>query len=116
MKTRLKKLINKNLIYFFRHGSTRMKLKYFIQVNQLYIADDIKEIINEEQNQKSTQISLSSIIKWKYFRNEYQDKILNLIFFRQGSSLIDKKLLDLGPQLEALLKLICSTLTILETM
>ena len=104
MKTRLKKLINKNLIYFFRNGSTRMKLKYFIQVNQLYLADDIKEIINEEQNQKSTQISLSSIIKWKYFRNEYQDKILNLIFFRQGSSLIDKKLLDLGPQLEALFK------------
>lgn len=104
MKTRLKKLINKNLIYFFRSGSTRMKLKYFIQVNQLYLADDIKEIINEEQNQKSTQISLSSIIKWKYFRNEYQDKILNLIFLRQGSSLIDKKLLDLGPQLEALFK------------
>ncbi|HEP1358173.1 cell division protein FtsK [Streptococcus pyogenes] len=104
MKTRLKKLINKHLIYFFKNGSTRMKLKYFIQVNQLYLADDIKQIIDDEQNQKSTQISVSSIIKWKYSRNEYQDKILKISFFRQGSSIIDKKLLELGPQLEALFK------------
>ncbi|WP_194119312.1 FtsK/SpoIIIE domain-containing protein, partial [Streptococcus pyogenes] len=99
-----KKLINKHLIYFFKNGSTRMKLKYFIQVNQLYLADDIKQIIDDEQNQKSTQISISSIVKWKYSKNEYQDKILKISFFRQGSSIIDKKLLEIGPQLEALFK------------
>lgn len=104
MKTRLRKLINKNIIRFFKIGTTRMKLKYLIQVNQLYLADDLKQIINQEEQQKQTQISVSAQIKWKYYKNEYNDKILNLIFLRQGSSLIDTKLLELGSQLEVLFK------------
>ena len=95
MKTRLRKLINKNIIRFFKIGTTRMKLKYLIQVNQLYLADDLKQVINQEEQQKQTQISVSAQIKWKYYKNEYNDKILNLIFLRQGSSLIDTKLLEL---------------------
>ena len=104
MKTRLRKLINKNIIRFFKIGTTRMKLKYLIQVNQLYLADDLKQVINQEEQQKQTQISVAAQIKWKYYKNEYNDKILNLIFLRQGSSLIDTKLLELGSQLEALFK------------
>ena len=57
-----------------------MKLKYLIQVNQLYLADDLKQVINQEEQQKQTQISVSAQIKWKYYKNEYNDKILNLIF------------------------------------
>lgn len=104
MKTQLRKIIKKQFIYLFKHGSTRMKLKYLIQVNQLYLADDLKQIINQEEQQKQTQISVSAQIKWKYYKNEYNDKILELIFLRQGSSAIDTKLLELGPQLEALFK------------
>ena len=70
-----------------------MKLKYLIQVNQLYLADDLKQVINQEEQQKQTQISVSAQIKWKYYKNEYNDKILNLIFLRQGSSLIDTKII-----------------------
>lgn len=104
MKTRLKKLINKNIINLFKYGTTRMRLKYLIQVNQLYIADDLKQIINQEKHQKQTQISVSIQISWKYSKNEYKDKILTLKFLKQGSSSIDTKLFELGPQLETLFK------------
>lgn len=104
MKTQLNKLINRNLINFFKFGPTRLKLKYLIQVNQLYLADDIKEIINSDENQKQTQISVSTQVKWKYFKNEHGDKLLKLHFIRQGSHSIDGKLLELGPQIESLFK------------
>lgn len=102
--TRLKKLIDKKTIYFFKNGSTRMKLKYLIQVNQLYLADDLKEIINTKKNIKQTQISISTKIKWSFLKNDFGDKILKLHFYYQGSTVIDKKLVELGPQLEALFK------------
>lgn len=101
---KLNKLINKNVISLYRHGFTWMKLKYFIQVNNLYLTDDLKKKIDKASNIKATQISISTTIKYKYFKSDYQDKLLKINLLKIGSNSIDKRLLDLGSQLETLFK------------
>lgn len=107
-KTKLKKLLPRTIIDFYKSGWTRMKLKYLIQVNQLYLLDIAEQ---EDQDTKQNSISISPIIKWKYSKNQQEDKILTLTFYKTGSGLIDKKLTELKSQIEALFKANCFSMT-----
>lgn len=106
MKTHLRKPISKLWIYLFKNGSTRMKLKYFIQVNKLYLLEEgtFPKPSDSLLRASNNRVTISSKVEWKRLRNEYNDVILRLRFYRQGSVIIDNKLLDFGPQLEALFK------------
>ena len=91
MKVKLNKLLNRRLVAFYKSGITSMRLKYFIQFNQLYLLDD-----------SEGSISLSSEVKYKYYTNEVGDKVLKLVFMKTGARLIDDKIAELSGQLETL--------------
>ena len=78
MKTHLRKPISKLWIYLFKNGSTRMKLKYFIQVNKLYLLEEgtFPEPSDSLLRASNNRVTISSKVEWKRLRNEYNDVIL----------------------------------------
>lgn len=85
----------------YQHGTMRMKLKYFIYTNQLYIKDDIKTSA-DDTGQRHTKIAHSIKAQWFKYTDQYHDTILEIHFFRTGSALIDNRLLDFEVQLSTL--------------
>lgn len=73
---------------FIRH-----KLQYFLTVNELYIKADVKTS-QDKDKQRHTKIADSLLIKYKTFRDEYDDKVLELELMKTAHSKIDRSLLD----------------------
>lgn len=98
----LKKIHNKINLKIFSHSSIRYKLKYFLQTNELYLTDEVKELKNiKGSKQRLNKIQLSVEIKYRTTKNEYGDTILTIQLLKTGSNL-DEKIHDLGNQLQSL--------------
>lgn len=88
----------------YRNLGIRYKLKYFIQVNELYLVDEIKKTVNRDgQVQKMNDVQISIEIEYKVVKNEYGDSVLVVRLLKGGSS-IDDRIMDLGNQLQSLFK------------
>lgn len=102
--TELRELKGRFVTSFWLNLGIRYKLKYFIQMNSLYLTEDTKKTIHEEGQRKvKNRIQLSIRAKWKFEKNQFGDKILILRLLKDGSSL-DNLLYDKGGQLQSLFK------------
>lgn len=101
-KVKLNKLHNRAFLKAFRRSTIRYKLKYFLQANDLYLIDEIKQLKKIEGiDQRLNKVQLSVEIKYKTKKNEHNDTLLILHLLKTGSSL-DDKLHDLDGQLQSL--------------
>lgn len=92
----------------YQYGSVRMKLKYFIYANQLFIKDDVKTSA-DDTGQRHTKIAHSIRAKWHKYKDQYHDTILEIEFMKTGSALIDNRLADFELQLSTLINAECLT-------
>lgn len=92
----------------YQHGSVRMKLKYFIYTNQLFLKDDVKTSA-DDTGQRHTKIAHSIRAKWHKYKDQYHDTILEIEFLKTGSALIDNRLSDFELQLSTLINAECLT-------
>lgn len=101
-KVKLKKLHNRAFLKAFRYSTIRYKLKYFLQANELYLTDEIKQLKKIEGiNQRLNKVQLSVEIKYKTKKSEYDDTLLTLQLLKTGS-MLDDRLHDLDSQLQSL--------------
>lgn len=100
---KLKKIHNRFVLSAYsRSRSIRLRLKYFIQSNELYLIDEVKQLKNVEGvEQRLNKVQLSLEIKYEVKKNEFGDKILSIQLMKKGSRL-DDKIHDLGSQLQSL--------------
>lgn len=94
--TSLKRFLKRYEIGFYSRGTIRMKLKYFIQSNALFIVGD-----ELQDGQQERGIDLSIKVKWRLSLNEFGDRILTVRLMKSGS-LLDGKLVDKIGELQAL--------------
>ena len=101
--TRLRKIHNKLVLQAYKHGFIWQKLQYFIQSNNLYTRDEVKTVVNSEDNgtQRLSRVQLSISAKYKKTKNEFGDTILQIWLIKSGS-VLDSNLADFQPKLEAL--------------
>lgn len=105
--TKLRKVPNPFLLKLWKKApSIRLRIKYFIAANKLYLADDIKTSQNADK-QRHTKIADSLTIKYKVTIDEYQDYILHLELQRSGAGTIDNRLLDFETTLSSLFSAPC---------
>lgn len=103
-KTRIAYLRNRWFLLLFKNSkSIRLKLKYFIQTNNLYSVEEFKiSKLLAGANQKVNKVSLSSII---FFRKEedeeFKDVFLNIKIKKMGSD-FDSKIQNTFEQVQAL--------------
>lgn len=90
MKVQVNKLANKILLAIYKKGVIWMKLKFFIQINDL--------VVYNENNQ----IKLSALIEYKLQKNEYKDKFLILTFYYTHNQSIDDKIRNIQPEIQSL--------------
>lgn len=90
MKVQVNKLANKILLAIYKKGFIWMKLKFFIQINDLVIYDE------------NNQIKLSALIEYKLQKNEYKDKFLILTFYYTHNQSIDDKIRNIQPEIQSL--------------
>ena len=90
MKVQVNKLANKILLDIYKKGFIWMKLKFFIQINDLVVYDE------------NNQIKLSAVIEYKLQKNEYKDKFLILTFFYTHNQSIDDKIRNIQPEIQSL--------------
>ena len=101
--TRLKKLQKGFKLKIYR-GSPfiRQRMKYFLQANDLYIVEEQKLKVNDNNvvGGKS-EIQLSLEVSWKKEKNEYGDLILIIKLHKDGS-VLESRIEDSIPKLQAL--------------
>lgn len=88
-KTRLKKLKKGLVLSAYKNSPfIRQKMKYFLQVNELYKVEEQKLRVNDNNvvGGKS-EVQYSSEISWKKEKNEYGDVILIVRIKKDGSNL-----------------------------
>lgn len=91
MKVQVNKLANKIMLAIYKKGFLIwMKLKFFIQINDLIIYDE------------NNQIKLSALIEYKLQKNEYKDKFLILTFYYTHNQSIDDKIRNIQPEIQSL--------------
>jgi|GEM_PF-2590294 DNA segregation ATPase, ftsK/spoIIIE family len=90
MKVQVNKLANKILLAIYKKGFIWMKLKLFIQINDLVIYDE------------NNHIKLSALIEYKLQKNEYKDKFLILTFYYTHNQSIDGKIRNIQPEIQSL--------------
>lgn len=103
-KTRISHLRNRWLLILFKNTKIiRLKLKYFIQSNNLYSVEDFKiSKLLAGANQKVNKVALSSIIFFKKEEDEeFNDIFLNLKIKKMGAE-FDSRIPDTIEQLQAL--------------
>lgn len=97
-KTELKKVNSRLRLMIYKKLWLRYKFKYFIQSNNLYTLE--KRSINGN-NFKDVEQSIK--IKWKFYHNEFNEKILIVRLIRDGSILEDN-FREKGKNLQSLIK------------
>lgn len=84
----------------------RLLSKYFITVNQLYIADDVKTAKKADE-QRHTKIAESLKIRYKKYKDEFRDTLLKYELMKTGSLAIDSQLMNYETVLSSLFKAEC---------
>lgn len=84
----------------------RLLSKYFITVNQLYIADDVKTAKKADE-QRHTKIAESLKIRYKKYKDEFRDTLLRYELMKTGSLAIDSQLMNYETVLSSLFKADC---------
>ena len=84
----------------------RLLGKYFITVNQLYIADDVKTAKKADE-QRHTKIAESLKIRYKKYKDEFRDTLLKYELMKTGSLAIDSQLMNYETVLSSLFKAEC---------
>ena len=88
-RTRLKKLKKGMVLSAYKNSPfIRQRMKYFLQVNELYKVEEQKLRVNDSNvvGGKS-EVQYSSEISWKKEKNEYGDVILIVRIKKDGSNL-----------------------------
>lgn len=99
----LRKLQTRRILQAFSRGPIKMKMKYFLQANQLYLIDEIKGVqVVENVSQRINKVQVSVVIRYKKIKNEHGDTILLVRLLKTGSGL-DNRLTELGGQLQSLI-------------
>lgn len=84
----------------------RLLSKYFITVNQLYIADDVKTAKKADE-QRHTKIAESLKIRYKKYKDQFGDTLLKYELIKTGSLAIDSQLMNYETVLSSLFKAEC---------
>lgn len=103
-KTKISHLRNRWLLILFKNSNfLRLKLKYFIQTNNLYSTEEFKiSKLLAGANQKINKVALSSIIYFqKEIDEEFSDVFLNIKIKKMGAD-FDSRIPDTIEQIQAL--------------
>lgn len=102
-RTALRRLEPRIVLSLWQVGTTRQKLKAFIQNNGLYIKQDVMSVIEDSKDnrRKRAMIQVSTKIRFRKIRQDNGALLLHIQLLKNGSSL-DDKLDALTNQLQAL--------------